>query len=87
MDARLARSLSGLAVYVNDPDSLRSLADVLANRQEGSGRIALFVETGDAGTVEIELPTAYALSPSLRSEIGALGGVSAVHELSAARPG
>ena len=87
LESRLARSLNGLAVYVNDPDALAPLGDVLANRQEGSGRIALFVETGDACTVEIELPTAYALSPSLRSEIGALGGVSAVHELAAARPG
>ena len=87
LDARLSRNLTGLAVHVHDTDVLEPLSAILAKRQEGSGRIALFVETGDAGTVEIELPTAYALSPSLSAEIGALGGVSAVRELPAAQPG
>ena len=87
LDARLSRDLTGLAVHLQDMDALEPLGAILANRQEGSGRIALFVETGDAGTVEIELPSAYALSPSLSGEIGALGGVSAVRELSAVRPG
>ena len=86
LDARLTRNLAGLAVHVQDPGALEPLGAILANRQEGSGRIALFVEAGDAGTVEIELPTAYALSPSLSGEIGALDGVSAVRELPAARP-
>ena len=87
LDARLSRNLTGLAVHVHDTDVLEPLSAILAKRQEGSGRIALFVETGDAGAVEIELPTAYALSPSLSAEIGALGGVSAVRELPAAQPG
>ena len=86
LDARLTRNLAGLAVHVQDPGALEPLGAILANRQEGSGRIALFVEAGDAGTVEIELPAAYALSPSLSGEIGALGGVSEVRELPAARP-
>ena len=86
LDARLSRNLSGLAVHVHGTEALEPLAALLAKRQEGSGRIALFVETGEAGTVEIELPGAYALSPSLGGEIGALGGVSAVHEVQASRP-
>ena len=81
LDARLARSLTGLAVHVNDPDAVTPLGDLLAIQREGSGRIALFVEADDAGTVEIELPTAYALSAALRDEIGALAGVTAVREL------
>ena len=85
LDARLTRNLSGLAVHVQDTEALEPLGAILAKRQEGHGRIALFVETGDAGTVEIELPTAYALSPSLSGEIGALSGVSDVRELPAAR--
>ena len=85
LDARLTRNLTGLAVFVSDTDALEPLGAILAGRQEGSGRIALFVETGDAGTVEIELPTAYTLSPSLGGEIGALAGVSDVQELAAAR--
>ena len=85
LDARLARNLSGLAVHVRDTEALEPLAAILAKRQEGGGIIALFVETGDAGTVEIELPTAYAVSPSLSGEIGALSGVSDVRELPAAR--
>ena len=86
LDARLSQNFTGLAVHVLDTDAIEPLGAILANRQEGSGRIALFVETGDGGTVEIELPTAYALSPSLSGEIGALDGVSAVRELSSARP-
>ena len=86
LDARLARNLSALAVHVDDPGALEPLGAILADRQEGSGRIALFVETGEAGTVEIELPSAYALSPALSGEIGGLAGVSAVRELPAARP-
>ena len=86
LDARLARNLSGLEVYVHDPHVLEPLGAILADQREGSGRIALFVETGDAGTVEIELPAAYALSPSLRGEIGALDGVADVRELSSVRP-
>ena len=85
LDARLSRNLSGLAVHVQDTEALEPLGAILAKRQEGGGIIALFVETGDAGTVEIELPTAYALSPSLSGEIGALSGVSDVRELPAAR--
>ena len=85
LDARLSRNLSGLAVHVRDTEALEPLGAILAKRQEGGGIIALFVETGDAGTVEIELPTAYALSPSLSGEIGALSGVSEVRELPAAR--
>ena len=87
LDARLARSMTGLAVYVHDAAVLEPLGTLLAKRGDGAGRIALFVETGDAGTVEIELPGAYALSPSLSGEIGSLAGVSAVRELSAARAG
>ena len=86
LDAKLLGNSTGLAVHVLDTDAIEPLGAILANRQEGSGRIALFVETGDGGTVEIELPTAYALSPSLSGEIGALDGVSAVRELSSARP-
>ena len=86
LDAKLLGNSTGLAVHVLDTDAIEPLGAILANRREGSGRIALFVETGDGGTVEIELPTAYALSPSLSGEIGALDGVSAVRELSSARP-
>ena len=86
LDAKLASNLSALAVHVHDPSALEPLGAILAGQQEGSGRIALFVETGKAGTVEIELPTAYSLSPSLRGEIGALDGVADVRELSPARP-
>ena len=87
LDARLARSMTGLAVYVHDAAVLEPLGTMLAKRGEGAGRIAVFVETGDDGTVEIELPGAYALSPSLGGEIGALAGVTSVRELSAARAG
>ena len=87
LEGKLSRNLTGLAVHVRDTEALEPLGAILAGQQEGGGRIALFVETGDAGTVEIELPTAYALSHSLSGEIGALGGVSAVRELPAARPG
>ena len=87
LDARLAQSMTGLAVYVHDAAVLEPLGTMLAKRGEGAGRIAVFVETGDDGTVEIELPGAYALSPSLGGEIGALAGVTSVRELSAARAG
>ena len=85
LDARLARRVGGLAVHLSDPDAVAPLGDLLAGQQEGRGRIALFVETGGDGTVEIELPAAYALGPSLKSEIGALAGVTTVQELPAAR--
>ena len=87
LDTRLARNLTGLAVFVRDPAALEPLGAILADRPAGGGRIALFVETGTDGTVEVELPEAYALSPSLRGEIGALAGITAVQELSAARAG
>ena len=87
LDTRLARNLTGFAVHVNGPDAVTPLGDLLANQREGSGRIALFVQADDAGTVEIELPATYALSPVLREEIGALAGVATVQELAAARAG
>ena len=86
LDARLARSMTGLAVYLDDPAALEPLGALLAKRKEGAGRIALFVETG-GGTVEIALPQAYALSPTLGGEIGALAGVSKVRDLAEARGG
>ena len=87
LDARLAQRLSGFAVHLNDPAALAPLGAILAGRPAGAGRIALFVEAGDDGTVEIELPDTYTLSPSLGGEIGALAGVSDVRELSTARAG
>ncbi len=86
LDARLAKSMTGLAVYLDDPAALEPLAALLAKRKEGAGHIALFVETG-GGTVEIALPRAYALSPTLGGEIGALAGVSTVRDLAEARGG
>ena len=87
LDARLGRSMAGLEVFVHDHAALEPLGAILEGRGEGSGRIAVFVRTGDDDTVEIELPKAYALSPALGSEIGALAGVSSVRELPAARAG
>ena len=87
LEARLARNLTGLAVFVHDSTALEPLGAILAGRPTGSGRIALFVDTGGDGTVEIELPEPYTLSASLGNEIGALVGVSTVQELSAARSG
>ena len=86
LDARLAHSMTGLAVYLDDPAALEPLGALLAKRKEGAGHIALFVETG-GGTVEIALPQAYALSPTLGGEIGALAGVSKVRDLAEARGG
>ena len=63
LDARLSQNFTGLAVHVLDTDAIEPLSAILANRQEGSGRIALFVETGDAGTVEIELPHGLCTQP------------------------
>ena len=63
LDARLSRNLAGLAVYVSDTSALEPLGAILASRPAGGGRIALFVDTGGEGTVEVELPESYALSP------------------------
>ena len=87
LDARLARSLTGLAVFVQSAAVLKRLDELLARQEKGTGRVSLFVETGGDWTVEIELPEAYALSPALGGEIGALAGVSAVRDLAAARGG
>ena len=87
LDARLAQRLGGYAVHVDDQAALAPLGAILAGRPAGGGRIALFVETGDDGTVEIELPNTYTLSPSLGGEIGALAGVASVAELAPARAG
>ena len=70
-------------MFVDDPAALAPLGALLASRAAGDGRIALFVETGGDRRVEIELPRAYALSPTLGGEIGALAGISAVRELPA----
>ena len=87
LDAQLAKSMTGLAVYLDDAAALEPLGALLAKREEGAGHhIALFVETG-GGTVEITLPRAYALSPALGGEIGALAGVSNVRDLAEARGG
>ena len=88
LEARLTRNLSGLAVYVHDPARTGAAGrDARADRPAGGGRIALFVETGGEGTVEVELPESYALSPTLGGEIGALAGVRTVQVLPAARAG
>ena len=87
LDARLERRMTRLAVFVDDPAALAPLGVILDGRQEGAGRVSLFVETDSGTTVEIELPKGYALSPSLGGEIGALAGVSNVRDLSAAPSG
>jgi hypothetical protein len=74
-------------VFVRDEAALGPLNEILARETEGPGHVALFVEADDGRSVEIELPRTYALSPALGGEIGALAGVSAVRDLSAARGG
>ena len=76
-----ARSGTGLRVFVESADPLRSLHDVLAGEGDGSGQVTVVSRLGAATEVEIELPGRYAISPAVRQAVKSLPGILEVQEL------
>ena len=85
LEARLARNLTGLAVFVHDPAALEPLARCLLTVRQAAGESRSSSRPAGRARWRSMLPESYALSPSLGGEIGALAGITTVHELSAAR--
>lgn len=68
-------SVAGLKIYLRDPTPLPHLSKLFeAKELRGRGKVSLVVDV-DTNEVEIALPGAYAVSPSLRQRIKAMPGV------------
>jgi len=81
LETRVAGRMTGLAIHVRDSAPLDALKQLLEREGSGTGRIALIVNKAPDIAIDISLPSGYALSPGLRSEISALPGVVDVREM------
>jgi DNA polymerase-3 subunit alpha len=81
LDDAVAHAAAGLKIAVNDLAALPGLTTTIAAERKGRGRIAVVVDLGEEGEVEIALPGAYAIAAQTRSKLATLPGVTEVQEL------
>jgi DNA polymerase-3 subunit alpha len=81
LDDAAANAAAGLRVSINDLAALADLKTAIAAERKGRGRIAVLVDLGDEGEVEIGLPGAYAIAAHTRSKLATVPGVTEVVEL------
>ena len=83
LDHAIARSVSGLQVYLSGVDGLDRLRKTLGSGSNGGGasRIRLVLGIDGAQEVELALPGQFTLSEDLLAAISGLPGVTEVREL------
>ena len=81
LERRAIARMKGLEIHFSESTPLVPLKDILDREGAGACQIRFIVGTPRRGQIEIELKRNYALTPAMRAEIGALPGVSAVHDL------
>jgi DNA polymerase-3 subunit alpha len=81
LDDAAANAAAGLRIALNDPAALPGLQATIAAERKGKGRIALVVDLGDEGEVEIAVPGTFAIAAQTRSKLATLPGVTEVQEL------
>jgi DNA polymerase-3 subunit alpha len=75
LEAVVAGAGLGLRVFMNDPQPLEILKNLLERETEGRGHIKLVLDLADGQEVELELPGGYRLSPAARQAIKAVPGL------------
>lgn len=71
----------GIRVYLDNPDPLTPLRDILKREGRGRGRVEVIAKP-DAGTeIEIDLPETFKLSPAVFLAVRAIPGVLDVQEI------
>ena len=81
LDDAAANAAAGLKIALNDPAAMPGLTATIAAERKGRGRIALVVDLGEEGEVEIAVPGTYAIAAQTRSKLATLPGVTEVQEL------
>jgi DNA polymerase-3 subunit alpha len=81
IDEATRNAAAGLRVFLNAPDPLESLKQIIAREGRGKGRINLVLELEGAREVEMALPGGWAVSPAGRAAIKAIPGVVDVQEI------
>jgi DNA polymerase III subunit alpha len=81
LDDAAAHAAAGLKIALNDPAAIPGLTATIAAERKGRGRIALVVDLGEEGEVEIAVPGTYAIAAQTRSKLATLPGVTEVQEL------
>jgi len=81
LDEAVAHAAAGLRIAINDAIALPGLAEVIKGERKGRGRIAVVVDLGEDGEVEISLPGTYTIAAQTRMKLQTLPGVVEVQEL------
>jgi DNA polymerase III subunit alpha len=81
LDDAAANAAAGLRISINDPAALNDLKATIAAERKGRGRIAVLLDLGDEGEVEIALPGTFAIAAQTRSKLATVPGVTEVMEL------
>jgi DNA polymerase III subunit alpha len=81
LDDAVAHAAAGLKIAISDVAALKPLAAAIAGERKGRGRIAIVVDLGGDGEVEITLPGAYQIAAQTRAKVQDLPGITEVQEL------
>ncbi|MGZ9927716.1 hypothetical protein ACXYTC_21990, partial [Escherichia coli] len=81
LDEAVQNAAAGLKIALADATALPGLAEAFAGERRGKGRVAVVVDLGEGGEVEITLPGAYAIAAQTRMKLQTLPGITEVQEL------
>ena len=81
LDDAASDAAAGLQVYLNEGEGVDRLASVFKEHgTKGQGRVSLIVDS-DFREIEMELPSGFRISPSMRAAIKAIPGIVDVRDL------
>ncbi len=81
-DTFVADAAGGVRIFLGDPVPLESVRTVLQKTGKGGGMVFLVLRLPDRGEeVEVEVPSKYAITPTVRQSLKGVRGVIDVHEI------
>lgn len=78
---------SGLRVFLDEPDAIRTISDILENAvrdgvKGGKGPVVFTIDTGtDLGEIDLELDDYFPINPQIKGALRSLSGVIEVQEI------
>jgi DNA polymerase-3 subunit alpha len=81
LDSMVAHAAAGLKVFLGEIEALAPLRNLVLRESGGRGRVSVVVRVPPAREVEIALPGAFKISPSVRAAVKSLPGILDVHDI------
>jgi DNA polymerase III subunit alpha len=81
LDSMIAHAAAGLKVFLGELEALAPLRNLVLRESGGRGRVSVVVRVPPAREVEIALPGAFKISPSVRAAVKSLPGILDVHDI------